>query len=95
MAAQAIGLILNEFLTNSFKYAFGEGRGNFSLHLGHEGGRAELVMADDGPGMPEEARPGLGLSLIDILTKQIEGEARWDSPGSGTRLMLEFPIRVS
>jgi two-component sensor histidine kinase len=52
-------------------------------------------MADDGPGMPEEVRPGLGLRLIDILTKQIEGEARWDSSGRGTRLMLEFPIRIS
>ena len=92
--AQAIGLILNEFLTNSFKYAFGEGHGNFSLHLGHEGGRAQLVMADDGPGMPEGARPGLGLNLIDILTKQIEGEARWDSPGKGARVTLEFPIRI-
>ena len=92
--AQAIGLILNEFLTNSFKYAFGEGSGHFSLRLGHQGGRATLVMADDGPGMPEGIRPGLGLSLIDILTKQIEGEARWDAPGSGTRLTLQFPIRV-
>ena len=92
--AQAIGLILNEFLTNSFKYAFGEGHGHFSLHLEHEGSRAQLVMADDGPGMPEGARPGLGLNLIDILTKQIEGEARWDSPGKGARLTLEFPIRI-
>jgi two-component sensor histidine kinase len=93
--AQAIGLILNEFLTNSFKYAFGAGRGHFTLHLGHEGSRAELVMADDGPGMPEGARPGLGLNLIDLLTKQLEGEARWGAPGEGTRLTLEFPIRVS
>jgi two-component sensor histidine kinase len=93
--AQAIGLILNEFLTNSFKYAFAEPGGTFSLSLGHEGGRAKMVMADDGPGMPEGARPGLGLSLIDILTKQLEGEARWDTPGSGTRLTLEFPVRVS
>ena len=92
--AQAIGLILNEFLTNSFKYAFAEAGGTFSLSLGHEGGQAELVMADDGPGMPEGVRPGLGLSLIDILTRQIEGEARWDTPGKGTRLTLEFPIRV-
>jgi two-component sensor histidine kinase len=93
--AQAIGLILNEFLTNSFKYAFEEGRGHFSLHLGHDGGRAKLVMADDGPGMPEDARPGLGISLIEVLTKQLEGEARWETPGRGTRLTLEFPVRVS
>jgi two-component sensor histidine kinase len=93
--AQAIGLILNEFLTNSFKYAFGEGRGHFSLHLGHENGRAKLVMADDGPGMPEGAHPGLGLSLIEVLTKQLEGEACWETLDSGTRLTLEFPVRVS
>ena len=93
--AQAIGLILNEFLTNSFKYAFGHGRGQFSLQLGYEGNRAELVMADDGPGMAEGARPGLGLNLIDILTKQIEGEARWDHRAGGTQLTLEFPIRVT
>jgi two-component sensor histidine kinase len=93
--AQAIGLILNEFLTNSFKYAFGEAGGTFSLSLSHEGGRAKMLMADDGPGMPEGVRPGLGLSLIDILTKQIEGEARWDPPASGTRLTLEFPVRIS
>jgi two-component sensor histidine kinase len=93
--AQAIGLILNEFLTNSFKYAFGEGTGHFSLHLGHEGGRATLVMADDGPGMPEDARPGLGLGLIEVLTRQLEGEACWEAQGVGTQLTLEFPIRVS
>ena len=94
--AQAIGLILNEFLTNSFKYAFGDAGGSFSLTLTDEGGRAKLVMMDDGPGMPEAATPGLGLKLIDILTRQIEGEARWDAPGDvGTRLTLEFPIRVS
>jgi two-component sensor histidine kinase len=93
--AQAIGLILNEFLTNSFKYAFAEPGGTFSLSVSYEGGRAKMVMADDGPGMPEGARPGLGLSLIDILTKQLEGEALWDPPGSGTQLTLEFPVRVS
>jgi two-component sensor histidine kinase len=93
--AQAIGLILNEFLTNSFKYAFGEGTGQFTLHLRHEDGRATLVMSDDGPGMPEDARPGLGLGLIDVLTKQLEGATSWETPGSGTQLTLEFPIRVS
>lgn len=92
--AQAIGLILNEFLTNSFKYAF-EGRsGLFTLNLSHQDGWAKLVMADDGPGMPEDAEPGIGVRLIDILTQQIEGKADWSRSG-GTTLKLDFPIRVS
>ena len=35
--AQAIGLILNEFLTNSFKYAFGRGQGQFQPASGTRG----------------------------------------------------------
>jgi len=93
--AQAIGLILNEFLTNSFKYAFTAGAGTFTLRLTHQDERAQLVMADDGPGVPEDATPGLGHSLIEVLTKQLEGEAAWTSEGKGTTLSLEFPIRVA
>ena len=93
--AQSIGLILNEFLTNSFKYAFTGGTGAFTLTLTHQDDRAQMVMADDGPGIPEDATPGLGRSLIEVLTKQLEGEAVWTSEGKGTRLTLEFPIRVA
>jgi two-component sensor histidine kinase/putative methionine-R-sulfoxide reductase with GAF domain len=93
--AQAIGLILNEFLTNSFKYAFTAGTGTFTLSLSHEDGRAVMIMADDGPGIPEDAAPGLGLSLIGILTNQLEGEATWTSEGNGATLTLEFPIRAA
>jgi two-component sensor histidine kinase len=93
--AQAIGLILNEFLTNSFKYAFTGGTGTFTLVLTHRDGWAKMIMADDGPGIPEDATAGLGHSLIDVLTKQLEGEASWASDGKGTTLTLEFPIRVA
>jgi two-component sensor histidine kinase len=93
--AQAIGLILNEFLTNSFKYAFAKGAGTFSVSLTREDGRAQMIMADDGPGIPSNASPGLGLKLIEVLVRQLEAEASWASDGKGTRLTLEFPIRVS
>jgi two-component sensor histidine kinase len=93
--AQAIGLILNEFLTNSFKYAFTAGTGTFTLALTHRDGRAKMIMADDGPGIPDDATAGLGHSLIDVLTKQLEGGASWASDGKGTTLTLEFPIRVA
>jgi two-component sensor histidine kinase len=93
--AQAIGLILNEFLTNSFKYAFTAGRGTFTLSLTRENDRARMVMTDDGPGIPEGAAPRLGHKLIEVLTTQLEGEATWSSAGNGTTLTLEFPIRTA
>jgi two-component sensor histidine kinase len=93
--AQLIGLILNEFLINSFKYAFTAGTGTFTLVLAEQDGRARMVMADDGPGIPDDAAPGLGQNLVEVLTRQLEGEAGWDPQGGGTRLVLEFPVRVS
>jgi two-component sensor histidine kinase len=93
--AQAIGLVLNEFLTNSFKYAFAEGSGTFRLDLRQRKGRAVLVMADDGPGIAADATPGLGHKLIESFTQQLEGQATWTSDAAGTRLTLEFPVRVA
>jgi two-component sensor histidine kinase len=90
--AQALGLIVNEFLTNSFKYAFGERGGVFSVTLRHQGDTATLALADDGPGMPNDHASGLGLKLIDLLCRQIEAAPSWDT-GAGTRLSLELPIK--
>ena len=92
--AQALGLIVNEFLTNSFKYAFHERGGVLSVTLRHQGEHASLALADDGPGMPSNRPSGLGLKLIDLLCRQIDAEANWDS-SAGTRLTLELPIKVA
>lgn len=91
-AAQSVGLILNEFLTNSFKYAFADGGGKLCATLDHVDHRACLMLSDSGPGIPKDAKDGLGRRLIDVLVRQLEGTARWDG-ADGTRLELEFPIR--
>jgi two-component sensor histidine kinase len=92
--AQALGLIVNEFLTNSFKYAFRDRGGVLSVALRHQGDDATLALADDGPGMPSDRAAGLGLKLIDLLCRQIDAEASWDT-GAGTRLTLQLPIKVA
>jgi two-component sensor histidine kinase len=92
--AQAIGLIVNEFLTNSFKYAFRECGGVFSVVLAHENGIATLTLADDGPGMPGEPKSGLGMKLIELLCRQIEAETEWGA-GAGARLILRLPAKVT
>jgi two-component sensor histidine kinase len=92
--AQAIGLIANEFITNSFKHAFRDRGGSLTITLSHHDGEATLTLADDGPGMPAERKPGLGLRLIDLLCQQIKAEPAWDC-SSGTRLTLQLPIKIA
>ncbi len=96
--AVPLGLILNEFVTNSLKYAF-DGRGGV-IRIGVETlgeGRMRVCMADDGKGLPAEPRAsesgtGTGMRLIEGLARQIGATPEWSSEG-GTALCLEFPRR--
>src|SRR5207237_286018 len=66
-SALPLGLITCEFVVNSFKYAFPDGRGRISVRLEPiGGGRARLSLADSGVGLPARsgAPTGLGLRLI-------------------------------
>ena len=89
--AQAVGLIVNEFLTNSFKYAFGEDGGVFRATLEARDGTALITLSDDGAGLPDELKEGLGFRLIRALAQQVEGEASWSSE-DGTKLEIRIPI---
>ena len=75
--ASAVGLVINELLTNAVKHAYAEGRGGvLSVSAKALDGRAAIVVEDDGPGMPRETgRPsGLGLALIGRLSRQVGGQ---------------------
>jgi len=74
-----LGIILNELLTNAFKYAFPDGRsGRVSVVLRKDGeDAAELVVSDEGVGLPpsfgaEDAK-GFGFALVRALVDQIGG----------------------
>jgi two-component sensor histidine kinase/PAS domain-containing protein len=91
------GLILNELLTNTFKYAFrGRERGRIRVSFRDTGaGIHELAVEDDGVGIPQE-HPGesgansLGLRIVAVLTHQLDGELAQEQC-SGTRMVLRFP----
>ncbi|MBI5664846.1 MAG: sensor histidine kinase [Nitrospirae bacterium] len=74
------GLIINELLSNSLKYAFpdnGEGKIIISIYPISEN-MFELTVSDNGIGIPEDIdvrnTKSLGLKLVEILTAQIHGE---------------------
>lgn len=90
--AVPLGLIVNEFVTNSVKYAFPLGKGTVCLDLTQAGPqRLRLELADNGLGLPREPGRRSGLQLIDSLAQQLEAEAVWSSV-KGTQLALEFDL---
>jgi len=79
--ATSIGIILNEFLTNSIKYAFQDRESiTVNIALRMDEGRIKLYFSDDGTGLPEnfnsELSAGLGLKLVNLLASQMKGEFR-------------------
>lgn len=91
------GLILNELITNSFKHAFPEAdRGTIDIKLVKQGCRVEFEYADDGVGIPDgvalDAPSSLGLTLIQTLSRQLQGQHQFYRTGQGMRFSLEFRI---
>jgi PAS domain S-box-containing protein len=91
------GLILNELLSNSLKYAFPAGRaGRIEVRFRRlDSGELSLVCQDDGIGMPLgfdwKNSNSLGLRIVRILTKQIDGAISLDEAHPGTRFELTLP----
>jgi len=92
--AEAIGLIANEFVMNSFKHAFDARGGVLTTKLAREDASAVLILGDDGPGLPDaviDQDSGLGLRLIHSLAAQLGGTVKLENAG-GARLSLSFPL---
>jgi two-component sensor histidine kinase len=88
------GLIINELVSNSLKYAFRDGRtGEIRIAMTQDGNRYTLVVADNGSGLPPgldfRNTPSLGLQLVNTLVDQLEGAIELDSAG-GTRFKITF-----
>lgn len=89
-------LIINELVTNAFKYAF-ENRtsGTIRVELKENNQQFRLVVVDDGIGMdkeiPKNENNGLGLYLVKTFKNQLEGTLSVDSErGEGTRFVITF-----
>lgn len=93
--ASPVGLIVNEMMTNSFKYAFREKQeGKIRIQMKEVDSHIELIYADDGVGIAEDIdwtnADSMGLRLIKILSEgQLKGSLQLTG-GKGTCFKVKF-----
>ena len=94
--ATPVGLIINEIITNSLKYAFPErDDGIIGISLAAlKNDEYELLIFDNGIGLPQESVPDttktFGLYLVKMLVEaQLKGSLEIDRT-TGTRFIIRF-----
>jgi two-component sensor histidine kinase len=84
-----VGLILNEVMSNSFKYAFPKRNGEISISYS----KNTLIISDNGIGIfkssSKKINASFGLQLIDLLAEQIDAKVEIKS-NKGTSFEFMF-----
>ena len=90
------GLIIQELVSNSLKYAFPDDRSGeirIALSSDEKGGQV-LSVEDDGVGLPDamncKCTKSLGLRLVRILAEQVDASFAC-SKGNGTQFRIKIP----
>jgi two-component sensor histidine kinase len=81
--AVPIGVILNELMVNSNKYAFSDrNSGAINIKLEKNSNHYALIYSDDGPGLPNDynmhSANSLGMTIVKSLATQLKGAVLYD-----------------
>ncbi len=90
-----IGLIVNEFITNSYKYAFPNNTiGIISIGFQEDKENYHLSLVDNGKGLPNDfeidALNSFGMETIKLLTQEYKGTFKLDG-SAGVKMNITFP----
>lgn len=90
------GLIINEIITNAFKYAFVDRqKGIISIGVSKGLHDFKITISDNGIGLPASIDPGnsnsLGFELVEILSRQIDAKIEVDRT-IGTSYTITVPM---
>ena len=92
-----VGLIVNEIILNSLKYAFpGIENPAVSIDCHRNENSVTIFAGDNGVGMPSTdglESVGFGTLVINALTAQLQGRCAWEGiDGGGTAFRLTFSV---
>jgi PAS domain S-box-containing protein len=89
-----LGLLASELLTNALRHAYDAGApGEVVLSAEARAGSLTMTVTDRGRGLASAGRPGLGTTVITMLSRQIGATvSRESAPGEGTTVTVRLPI---
>jgi two-component sensor histidine kinase len=92
------GIVLNEFVTNSYKYAFDDKGGEISIDFKSDTDNHYLTLKDNGKGLPDdfniENLRSLGMSIIPMFADLYDGSYQLNG-SNGVSLTLTLPKKVA
>ncbi len=93
--ATAIALVVNELVQNSLEHAFAErsADGQIDISLGRSPDEIIIIVRDNGSGLPDDLKPGLGLEIVETLVQEdLNGRLKFNHPPQGgTEISLRLP----
>lgn len=96
--AVPIGLLVNELVTNAYKYAYpNEAEGEVRIVGSIDGNRYSIEVADFGRGLPPDfdmskAGVSLGMRVVSTLAKQLDADITATAASPGARFVIDFPL---
>ncbi|HZY67101.1 MAG TPA: sensor histidine kinase, partial [Devosia sp.] len=93
-----LGVVLTEWVTNAFKYAYPGGAGEVRVFVREAGdGQVEMVVEDDGVGRVEGAPAngtGLGTRIVTAMSASMQGKVEYRQRSPGMSAHLRFPRKA-
>lgn len=91
--ATPLAVVLVELLQNAVEHAFDGRGGSVRVQMSRDADRVRMIVQDDGLGLPEGFRVGLGLQIVRTFVEgELGGTIELESD-KGTRVALEMPAR--
>jgi len=92
-SAVLLGLMLRELVENSRIHGYDrDAFGRVEVRFIRNGETAVLSVQDFGCGLPDPRREGLGLRIVDALSKQLSGSLTLRNEPPGTHAVIQFPM---
>jgi two-component system, sensor histidine kinase PdtaS len=93
-----LGLLINELVTNAFKYAYPGGGGAIEVNAREADGNLHVEVSDRGIGLPDgfdidQPQVSLGFKVVAGMVRQLKGHLTVTSNSpKGTHFLLDLPI---